>query len=58
MLDLSGVTFMDSAGVRLLISANARSRADAHRLVLLRGPAAVQRVLELTGVEALLAFAE
>ncbi len=57
VLDLSGLTFMDSTGVWLLIAANARSRADANRLVLLRGPAAVQRVLELTGVETLLPFA-
>jgi anti-anti-sigma regulatory factor len=49
---------MDSTGVRLLITAGARSRADSNRLVLLRGPAAVQRVLELSGVETRLPFAD
>jgi len=41
-----------------MLIANARSRADANRLTLLRGPAAVQRVLELSGVERLLPFAD
>ena len=58
VLDLSGLTFMDSTGVRLLIQAHARSRADANRLTLRRGPAAVQRVMELSGVDALLPFAD
>jgi anti-anti-sigma factor len=58
VLDLSDLTFMDSTGVRLLVNAQARSRADSNRLTLLRGRAAVQRVLELTGVAALLPFAD
>jgi len=58
VLDLSDLTFMDSTGVRLLVNAQARSRADSNRLTLLRGRAAVQRVLELTGVDALLPFAD
>lgn len=58
VLDLSGLTFMDSTGVRLLVSAHARSRADTGRLTLRRGPAAVQRVMELSGVDVLLPFAD
>jgi stage II sporulation protein AA (anti-sigma F factor antagonist) len=58
VLDLSGLTFMDSTGVRLVMAANARSRADADRLALVRGPHAVQRVFELCGVVDLLPFAE
>ena len=58
VLDLAGLTFMDSSGVRLLLTANARSRADANRLTLLRGPASVQRALELCGVEPMLPFAD
>lgn len=58
VVDLSGLTFMDSTGVRLMLRADARSRADANRLTLLRGPAAVQRVLELSGVEQQLPFAD
>jgi len=58
VLDLSTLRFIDSTGVRLLLSACARSRRDANRLVLLRGPAAVQRVFELTGVVDRLPFAD
>jgi anti-sigma B factor antagonist len=58
VLDLSAVTFMDSTGVRLLVTAQARSRADANRLTLLRGGPQVQRVLQLSGVDELLPFAD
>jgi anti-anti-sigma factor len=58
VIDLAGLSFMDSTGVRLLINAHVRSRNDSDRLTLLRGPAAVQRILELSGVEALLPFAD
>ena len=57
LLDLSGLTFIDSTGVRLLLSAHARSR-DSDRLTMLRGSAAVQRVLQLTGVADLLPFSD
>jgi stage II sporulation protein AA (anti-sigma F factor antagonist) len=58
VLDLSGLTFIDSTGVRLLVAANARSRADANRLSVVRGQQPVQRVLELCGVVELLPFAD
>ena len=58
VLDLSGLTFMDSSGVRVVVTAHARSRADAGRLELVRGPAAVQRVFEICGVAELLPFVE
>lgn len=58
VVDLSGLTFMDSTAVRLLLTAHARSLADSNRLTLRRGPAAVQRVLELSGVEQHLPFAD
>jgi anti-anti-sigma factor len=57
VVDLSGLTFMDSNGVRLLMHAQARSRAHSDRLMLLRGPTDVQRVFELCGVDGLLPFA-
>ena len=52
VLDLRGLTFMDSTGLRLLVSADARARERDYRLAIVRGPAAVQRVLELTGLDA------
>jgi anti-sigma B factor antagonist len=58
IVDLTGLGFIDSTGVRLLLQADARSRADANRLALLRGPRAVQRVFELTGVVERLPFAD
>jgi anti-sigma B factor antagonist len=56
VVDLGDLAFIDSNGVRILLSADARSRADAHRLVLLRGSASVQRVLEICGVHRRLPF--
>lgn len=58
VLDLSGLTFIDSTGIRLLFSAAARSRAESERLTLLRGGAAVQRALQLTALEDQLPFAD
>ena len=58
VVDLAGLKFVDSTGIRLLVSAHARSRADSNRLVLLRGPAAVQRVFQLVGLEDRLPFAD
>jgi anti-anti-sigma factor len=58
VLDLSELTFMDSTGVRLLVTAHARSRTDSNRLTLLRGGRAVQRILQLSGVDTLLPFAD
>jgi anti-anti-sigma factor len=58
ILDLSGLQFIDSTGVRVLLSAHARSRSNSNRLTLLRGPAAVQRVFQLTGILDRLPFAD
>lgn len=52
VLDLGGLTFMDSTGLRLLVSADARAREAGRRLAIVRGPDAVQRVIELTGLAA------
>jgi anti-anti-sigma factor len=58
VVDLSGLQFMDSTGIRVLLSLHGRSRADGDRLFLLRGAPAVQQVLELTGADRLLPFAD
>jgi anti-sigma B factor antagonist len=55
-LDLTGLTFMDSTGLRLVIAAAARAREAGRSLVVVRGPAAVQRVFEVTGVDERLEF--
>jgi anti-sigma B factor antagonist len=51
VLDLRGLTFMDSTGLRLLVGADARARESGHRLAIVRGPDAVHRVLEITGLD-------
>lgn len=58
VIDLSGLTFMDSTGARLVWQADVRSRAGANRLRLRRGPRAVQRVFEISGVADLLPFTD
>lgn len=49
-LDLRQLTFLDSAGLARLLAARRRARKAGRRLVLVRGPAAVQRVFALTAV--------
>jgi anti-anti-sigma factor len=58
VLDLSEVTFMDSTAVRLLLTADARSRDDGRRLALRRPSATVLRMLRLVGIENRLPFAD
>jgi anti-anti-sigma factor len=57
VLDLSDLRFIDSTGIRLIVAADARSRRDGDRLVLIPGPRAVHRVFELTGLAERLPFA-
>lgn len=53
LVDLAGVSFIDSTAIKVLIAAAARSRAD-NRLVLMRPAPAVLRVLRIAGVADLL----
>jgi anti-sigma B factor antagonist len=48
VLDLSSLRFIDSTGIRLIIEADARSRADGKRLLLIAGPPPVHRVFEMS----------
>jgi anti-sigma B factor antagonist len=56
VLDLYGVTFLDSSGVHLVLDADAASRAQGWEFGLIGGPAHVQRVFDLTGARARLPF--
>ena len=49
-LDLRGVTFMDSTGLRLVLELVQASRDDHWKLSVVEVPHAVQRVFELSGV--------
>jgi anti-sigma B factor antagonist len=44
VLDLSGLTFMDSTGLRIVLAADAAARREARRLAVVRGPDPVHRV--------------
>jgi anti-anti-sigma factor len=48
-IDCSGVTFIDSSGLRALLEAEQRLRAEDRRLVLVDPSAVVVRLLEITG---------
>lgn len=51
VLDLQELTFMDSSGLRALLTADARAREAGRRLVLVRGDERVQRVLAITRLD-------
>ena len=50
-IDLRALTFMGSAGVAAFLEANARARDAGCALTIVRGPRAVHRIFELTGIE-------
>ncbi len=56
VIDLSGLSFMDSTGLRALLQAREQASANQHELVLRRGPRQVQRVLELTKTDEVFTF--
>jgi anti-anti-sigma factor len=56
VIDLEGLAFIDSSGLRVLLLADARARECGYELVLLPGKEPVQRVFEMTGALDLLRF--
>ena len=58
VLDMSQVTFIDSAGIGLLVRTHRRLADIDRRLVLLRPDPNVRRIIELTGLDQLLAIAD
>jgi anti-anti-sigma factor len=57
-LDLRGVRFLDTSGLQLIVEEHRRARRDGYDLSIRRGPAAVQRVFEIAGLEGVLPFAD
>jgi len=51
LLDLRELTFMDSTGLRVMVSADARARDDSRRLAIVQGPEPVHRVFRITGLD-------
>lgn len=56
VLDLSGLSFIDSSGLRMLLLADGRARERGRELVLTSSTDAVQRMFEMTGARDLLRF--
>ena len=51
VVDLSKLTFLDSTGLRCIVTADERARDDGRRVVIVRGPDAVQRVFAITRLD-------
>lgn len=58
VIDLRGLTFLDSSGLRLILDADARARRDNRRLLVVRGNPEVQRVFRVTLTDARIEFIE
>ncbi len=50
VLDLSGLEFLDSSGVRVVLQADDRARRDDRRLAVLLGSGIAQRLFALLGL--------
>ncbi|MEA2361788.1 MAG: anti-sigma factor antagonist [Thermoleophilaceae bacterium] len=51
VVDLSKLTFLDSTGLRCIVTADERARSEGRRIVIVRGPNAVQRVFAITRLD-------
>jgi anti-anti-sigma factor len=51
VLDLAQLSFLDSTGLRLVVTADQRAREHGRRLAIVRGPDTVQRVFTITRLE-------
>jgi anti-anti-sigma factor len=51
VIDLRGLEFMDSTGLRTLVSADQRAREAGRRLAIVRGPEAVDRIFNVTRLD-------
>jgi anti-sigma B factor antagonist len=51
VVDLSKLSFLDSTGLRCIVTADERARAEGRRIVIVRGPDAVQRVFAITRLD-------
>jgi anti-anti-sigma factor len=58
LIDLRRVTFMDSTGLASIVRAHQFAQSNGQALVLRRGSRQVQRLFQLTGVDARLTFVD
>jgi anti-sigma B factor antagonist len=58
VLDLRRLSFLDSSGLRLILEADVRARAEGRRLLVVRGPDAVHRVFSISLLDKRLDFVD
>ena len=50
VLDLRELEFIDCAGMHVIVDADEHARRDGNRLIVMRGPAQVDKLFTLTGM--------
>ena len=58
VLDLGGLSFLDTSGLQIVVEISRRARAEHFELTLLPGARGVQRVFEIAGLSDMLPFAD
>ncbi len=58
IIDLRGLTFIDSSGLQALLTGHELCRARGHELRIIPGPENVRRLFELTGMDEVLSFTD
>lgn len=58
VLDLRGVRFLDSTGLRVILAADSRARKDGRRIQVIAGPEPVHRVFRIALLDRRLEFIE
>jgi anti-sigma B factor antagonist len=57
VLDLRGLSFIDSSGLRLVLMEVERARGEGHTVAVIPGDERVQRIFRLTGADRIIPFA-
>lgn len=57
VIDLRNLTFIDSSGLHVLVTGHEQCVEQGHKLRVIPGPANVQRLFEITGMDEILPFA-
>ena len=57
-IDLRGLEFIDSTGIRLLLAAHSRAERSGHQFCIVRGSERIQRVFALTDLDRRLPFCD
>jgi anti-anti-sigma factor len=58
VLDLRGLSFIDSSGLRLVLMEVERAEGEDHQVQVIPGDERVQRIFKLTGADRIVPFAE